>query len=139
MLNENDYPMSYKEFEKRIIELFLEDFENHFEWRFYQSDDVSGYLCERICEEIQEKFDEIMKFKGDAKPVRKLENECRDYYNDCEYEEAIKVCDKILKSNPQNHHALTYKVLSYYYLKDYENALNVVKKALETIMIIQNS
>ncbi len=26
MLNENDYPMSYKEFEKRIIELFLEDY-----------------------------------------------------------------------------------------------------------------
>ena len=27
MLNEEDYPMTYKEYEKRVIELFLEDYE----------------------------------------------------------------------------------------------------------------
>ena len=27
VLNENDYPMTYKEFEKRVIELFLEMYE----------------------------------------------------------------------------------------------------------------
>ena len=27
MLNENDYPMTYKEFEKRVVELFLQDYE----------------------------------------------------------------------------------------------------------------
>ena len=27
MLNENDYPMTYKEYEKRVVELFLEDYE----------------------------------------------------------------------------------------------------------------
>ena len=26
-LNENDYPMSYKEYEKRVVELLLEDYE----------------------------------------------------------------------------------------------------------------
>lgn len=110
----------------------LEDFRNNFKWRFYQSDDVSGYLCDRIWDEIQENFDEIMKTKEDAQPVRELERECRDYYNDCEYEEAIKVSDEILKSNPQNHHALTYKILSHYYLKDYEKALNAADDVLET-------
>lgn len=64
--------------------------------------------------------------------VRELERECRDYYKDCEYEEAIKVSDEILKSNPQNHHALTYRILSYYCLKDYEKALNAADNTLET-------
>ena len=26
-LNENDYPMTYKEYEKKVMELFLEDYE----------------------------------------------------------------------------------------------------------------
>ena len=27
MLNEEDYPMTYKEFEKRVVELFLENYD----------------------------------------------------------------------------------------------------------------
>lgn len=51
-------------------EKLLEDFRSYFKRRFYQSDDVSGYLCDRIWEEIQENFDEIMKTKDDVNSSR---------------------------------------------------------------------
>ena len=43
MLNEENYPMSYKEFEKRVIELFLKDY----------SDETLQVMIDRVDEELK--------------------------------------------------------------------------------------
>lgn len=45
MLNEEDYPMTYKEFEKRVVELFLEDY----------SGDGLRIMKEKVEEELKQK------------------------------------------------------------------------------------
>ncbi len=111
----------------------LTDFNNKSEMRFYQSDDISGSLCDKIWEEIQENYDEIIQAKSeDGTPsVSKLKSQCRSAYRKEDYEKAIEASDKLLKLNRANHSALTYKTLSYYYLEDYDNALNTVESALK--------
>ena len=111
----------------------LADFDNNSEMRFYLSDDISGSLCDRIWEEIQANYDEIIqaKSKDDTQSVSKLKRQCGLLYRQEEYEKAVEASDKLLKLNPANPSALTYKTLSYYYLEDYDNALNTVESALE--------
>jgi tetratricopeptide (TPR) repeat protein len=111
----------------------LEDFRNNSKMRFYQSDDISGFLCERIWDEIQENHDEIIaaKSKNEDISTPKLERECESCYRDEEYGKVIEASDKLLKSNPQNHTALSYKIMSCYYLEDYATALDTAESALE--------
>ena len=54
MLNEEDYPMTYKEYEKRVVELFLEDYEG----------DNLKLMEERINEELKEEPNYIHGFYG---------------------------------------------------------------------------
>lgn len=110
----------------------LADFRKNSKMRFYQSDDVSGFLSEKIWDEIQENYDDIIaaKSENDDISISKLERECKSLYLEEEYGKVIEASDKLLKSNQTNHLALTYKILSYYYLEDYENALDTVESAL---------
>ena len=83
MLNENDYPMSYKEFEKRVVELFLEDY----------SDDSLEEMRERIDDEV----------KGDNNFIGMLYGQsCFIYDNPELYGDSCKDCfkDKFLKQTP---------------------------------------
>lgn len=110
----------------------LEDIGKTFKMRYYQNDEISRFLSDRVWDEIQKNYDDIVKAKSENSDVSisKLESECESLYDEEEYKKVIKTSDKLLKSNQTNHWALTYKVMSYYYLKDYENALMTVESAL---------
>ncbi|WP_406533855.1 hypothetical protein [Methanobrevibacter sp.] len=56
MLNEENYPMSYKEFQKRVIELFLEDY----------SDETLQIMMDRVDEELKNDPNYIHGFYGHA-------------------------------------------------------------------------
>ena len=53
-LNEEDYPMTYKEYEKRVIELFLEDYEG----------EALELMRHRVEEELKEDSNYIHGFYG---------------------------------------------------------------------------
>ena len=48
-----------------------------------------------------------------------------------EYEKAIEIYDQILKLEPNNHKAIYYKGVSYFYMNDFEKALKYYLKSLE--------
>ena len=110
----------------------LADIRRNSKRRFYQNDDISGFLSDRIWDEIQENYDDIIAAKSGNEDisVSKLKSECESSYRKEEYGKVIEASDKILKSNQKNHLALTYKILSYYYLEDYENALDAAESTL---------
>ncbi len=54
MVNEENYPMTYKEYEKRVIELFLEDYEG----------EALELIMERVEAEISDKPNYIESFYG---------------------------------------------------------------------------
>lgn len=56
MLNEEDYPMTYKEFEKRVVELFLESYEGK----------TLEIMMERVDEELKNDPNYIHGFYGHA-------------------------------------------------------------------------
>ena len=67
VLNENDYPMTYKEYEKRVIELFLE---------MYEGENLK-LMEKRIADELENNpnytvEDEIYEYSDDEKPYIKL-------------------------------------------------------------------
>ena len=53
-LNEEDYPMTYKEYEKRVVELFLECYEG----------EASELMRQRVEEELKENPNYIQGFYG---------------------------------------------------------------------------
>lgn len=110
----------------------LADIRRNSKKRFYQSDDISGFLSDRIWDEVQENYDDIIAAKSGNEDisVSKLKHECESLYNEEEYGKVIEASDKLLKLDRTNHLALTYMILSYYYLEDYENALDAVESAL---------
>lgn len=56
MLNEDDYPMSYKEFEKRVVELFLQDYEG----------EALEIVTERVDEVLSEEPNFIQTLYGES-------------------------------------------------------------------------
>ncbi len=54
VLNEKDYPMTYKEYEKRVIELFLEDY----------NDDILEEMMKRIDDLLSEEPNFIQTLYG---------------------------------------------------------------------------
>ena len=100
---------------------------------FFQSDDMSGFLSDKIWLEVQNNFDEIVESKSKKEELPK-DGEDNDFelaYESGEYNNVIKICEEILKSNPTDDVALTYQILSYYYLQDCKNALNCINSALK--------
>ncbi len=82
-LDEKNYPMTYEEFEKRVIELFLEDY----------SDDSLQLMKEKIVEELKEENNFIGMLYGQT---------CFIYDNPELYGDTCKKCfeDNFLKLTP---------------------------------------
>ena len=54
MVNEEKYPMTYKEYEERVVELFLEDY----------GDDILELMMSRVEEELKEEPNYLHGFYG---------------------------------------------------------------------------
>ena len=118
---------------KGMAHKLTEEFSKETGRRFFQSDDMSGFLSDKIWMEVQNNFDEIVEIKSkkEEPPKDKKDNDFKSAYKSGEYNKVIKICEEILKSNPTDDVAVTYQILSYYYLKDCKKALNCTNRALK--------
>ena len=68
---------------------------------------------------------------GDTIETDKLLERCKLFYEMGEYENAIRLCNRILKDDGENETALSLKAMSYFELGEYSKALNVIDRGLK--------
>ncbi len=68
---------------------------------------------------------------GDTIETDKLLQRCKLFYEMKDYENTIRLCNRILKDDGENETALSLKAMSYFELGEYSKALNVIDRGLK--------
>ena len=61
--------------------------------------------------------------------VKKLLDKCEDAYFDNDFKKLIRLCDEVLKKDPNNQIAISYKSISYCFLNQPKKAIEMLKEA----------